>query len=182
MPGLQGIMNKEHIENLLSFVPTEKSSRVSPESESHVGAYHETECSMSMSRSLNSNNVTASESSSANVVIVVNTQNFEKKMLISRRSSYQKVLTLEKDGVQIVEREVNLPLDLIFSAAVCLVWYEARNLGDDISSTPSIPMFMEKIATNILMSLSFAFSGCILVTIFSYFIQNLIFFFIFKIS
>ncbi|ONK71466.1 uncharacterized protein A4U43_C04F8950 [Asparagus officinalis] len=163
IPSLQGILNKEQIEELLSFVPIGKSSCFSSEAENHTDASHETNCSMSTSHSLNSKKINPNEPSSPDVVIVVNTQNFEKKMLISRRSSYQKILALEKDGVQVVEREINLPLDLIFSAAVCLVWYETRNLGDNMTSTQSIPMFMETIATNILMSLSFSFSGCILI-------------------
>jgi len=178
MPSLQGILNKEHIEELLSFVPIEKSSCFSSESENHIDPSHEIESSMSMSRSLNSRNISASRPSSPDVVIVVNTQSFEKNMLISRRSSYQKVLALEKESVQVVERDVNLPLDLIFSAAVCLAWYETGNLGENMTSTSSIPMFMEKIATNILMSLSFAFSGCILVTIFFFSFFFFFFFFI----
>ena len=84
-------------------------------------------------------------------------------------SSYQKILAMEKGGVQVVERDINLPLDLIFSAAVCLVWYEVRNIWDTTATVEAsdIYTFMEGIATNILMSLSFAFSSCILVTYFS---------------
>ncbi|KAF5187427.1 Shortage in chiasmata [Thalictrum thalictroides] len=105
--------------------------------------------------------------SSPDLIIIMNTQNCDKEMLISRRSSYQKILAMEKAGTQVVEREINLPVDLIFSAAMCLVWYDHINIWqksaftDEASS--SIPMCIENIATNILMSLSFAFSTCILV-------------------
>lgn len=173
MLSLQGILSRENIEEMLSFVPIEKNSCFSSVSDNHMDASHETESSMSISRSLTSKNKISTSSSSPDVVIVVNTQNHLKKMLISRRSSYQKVLALEKEGVQVVERDVNLPLDLVFSAAVCLVWYETRNLGDSMTISSSISAFVETIATNILMSLSFAFSGCILVTILFYF-RNLL--------
>ncbi|XP_043704967.1 protein SHORTAGE IN CHIASMATA 1 [Telopea speciosissima] len=101
------------------------------------------------------------------IVIVVNTQNFDKEMLIYRRSTYQRILAMEKQGVQVVEREINLPVDLILSAAVCLVLYDCRNIGkkatvmDEASSC--ITLYVEHIATNILTSLSFAFSSCILI-------------------
>ncbi|KAF6174920.1 hypothetical protein GIB67_026408, partial [Kingdonia uniflora] len=55
------------------------------------------------------------------IVVIVNTQDFGKEMLISRRSSYQKILVMEKGGAQVVERKFDLPVDLIFSAAICLV-------------------------------------------------------------
>lgn len=103
------------------------------------------------------------------VVVVVNTQCLNKPMLASRRSSYQKILALEKEGAHVVERDINLPLDLIFSAGVCLVWYEtaafgnsSRNMTDGASC---IQMFMENIATNVLISLSYSFSSCIMVKI-----------------
>ncbi|KAF3322389.1 hypothetical protein FCM35_KLT13530 [Carex littledalei] len=101
------------------------------------------------------------------VVVVVNTQCLNKPMLVSRRSSYQKILALEKEGAHVVERDINLPLDLIFSAGVCLVWYEtaafgniSRNMTDGASC---IQMFMENIATNVLISLSYSFSSCIMI-------------------
>ncbi|XP_068639590.1 protein SHORTAGE IN CHIASMATA 1 homolog [Aristolochia californica] len=96
-------------------------------------------------------------------IIIINTQNFAKEMIISRRSSYQKILAMEKGGVQVVEREFDLPVDLILSPGVCLVLYDVRSLGADWKVLSSIPERMEHIATNILMTLSFAFSACILV-------------------
>ncbi|XP_062222632.1 protein SHORTAGE IN CHIASMATA 1 homolog [Phragmites australis] len=101
------------------------------------------------------------------VVIVVNTRNHGKNMIFSRRSSYQQILGLEKGGMQVVERDVDLPVDLILSAAVCLLWYDTRTLGYSeltiSEETSGITNFIEDIATNILMSLSFPFSGCIMV-------------------
>lgn len=100
-------------------------------------------------------------------VIVVNTQNFDKEMLISRRSTYQRILAMEKEGTQVVERDSSLPVDVIISADICLVWYDCSNIGkktttlDEASSC--LPLCVEDIATNVLTLLSFTFSGCILV-------------------
>ncbi|KAJ3706568.1 hypothetical protein LUZ61_010273 [Rhynchospora tenuis] len=101
------------------------------------------------------------------VVVVVNTQCLNKPMLVSRRSSYQKILALEKEGAHVVERDINLPLDLVFSAGICLVWYETGAFGSMSTNmtdgTPCIQMFMENIATSVLMSLSYSFSNCVMI-------------------
>lgn len=100
-------------------------------------------------------------------VIVVNTQNLDKEMIVSR-STYQKILAMEKKGAQVVERDSELPVDIILSSAVCLVWYDCRNIGkkatalDEASSC--LPLFIENIATNVLTLLSITFNSCILVT------------------
>ncbi|XP_044953760.1 protein SHORTAGE IN CHIASMATA 1 homolog isoform X1 [Hordeum vulgare subsp. vulgare] len=103
----------------------------------------------------------------SNPVIVVNTGSHGKNMIFSRRSSYQQILSLEKGGMQVVERDIDLPVDLILSASVCLVWFETKIFGSNeftaSTETSSIPNFVETIATNILMSISFCFCGCIMV-------------------
>ncbi|KAK1441480.1 hypothetical protein QVD17_07401 [Tagetes erecta] len=99
-------------------------------------------------------------------IIIVNTRDGEADMIISRRSTYQKILAMEKQGVQIVERDLNLPVDIIISAAVCIVLYDSKNIrkkthsSDDASLLSS---FVEIIAANVLTSLSFALSSCILI-------------------
>lgn len=169
MPSTQGSSNNQHILEMLNFVPIEeKNGCRSSDSANQVVPSHEN----GLTKSMNTAKPKTSNSSTPvpDVVIIVNTQSFNKKMLISRRSSYQKILVMEKVGAQVIERDINLPLDLIFSAAVCVVWYEARNFADNQETAEglsSIPNFMENIATSILMSLSFAFSGCIMVTSFS---------------
>ncbi|KAJ6978245.1 hypothetical protein NC653_029975 [Populus alba x Populus x berolinensis] len=101
------------------------------------------------------------------IVIIVNTQNFDKEMIVSRRSTYQRILAMEKEGAQVVERDLNLPVDVIISSSICLVWYDCGNIGkkttaaDEVSSC--LPLCIENIAANVLTLLSFAFSGCILV-------------------
>ncbi|KAJ4841761.1 hypothetical protein Tsubulata_043782 [Turnera subulata] len=100
-------------------------------------------------------------------IIIVNTQNFDKEMIVSRRDTYQKILAMEKEGAQVVERDLNLPVDIIVSSAICLVWYDCRNMekkssaADEASSC--LPLWIENIATNVLTSLSFTFSSCLLV-------------------
>ncbi|XP_078427484.1 shortage in chiasmata 1 [Wolffia australiana] len=112
-------------------------------------------------------NSTAGDSASASgSVIIVNIQNSSKEMLVSRRSSYRNILELEKDGFQVVERELILPVDLLLNASVCLMWYDAKNvrlMTAEAEGGPQIPQFMETLATSILMSVSFAFRGCILI-------------------
>ncbi|PQP91868.1 protein SHORTAGE IN CHIASMATA 1 [Prunus yedoensis var. nudiflora] len=75
------------------------------------------------------------------MVIIVNTQNLDKEMIVSRRSTYQKILAKEKEGAQKHRKESN-----------CL---------DEASSC--LPLCIEDIATNVLTLLSFTFSGCIMV-------------------
>ncbi|XP_058205897.1 protein SHORTAGE IN CHIASMATA 1 isoform X3 [Rhododendron vialii] len=103
----------------------------------------------------------------SSTVIIVNTKNFDKEMIISRRSTYQKIRAMEKQGAQVVERDLKLPVDVIVSAAICLVWYDCRNIAKKASapdeSSSCLALCIENIAANVLTSLSFAFSSCILV-------------------
>ncbi|KNA23925.1 hypothetical protein SOVF_019670 isoform C [Spinacia oleracea] len=99
--------------------------------------------------------------------IIINTQDFEKEMIISRRSTYQKILTMEKRGVQVVERDLILPVDIVLNSTVCLGWYNCKNIGKKATAqdegASSVPLCIENIATNILTSLSFAFTTCVLI-------------------
>ncbi|KAF8116779.1 hypothetical protein N665_0014s0043 [Sinapis alba] len=100
-------------------------------------------------------------------VIVVNTKTVDKEMIISRRSTYQKVLAMEKEGVQVVERDSDLPVDLMLSPAICLVWYDCGNVskksGATIGASSSSLSWIGDIATNVLTSLSFGFSTSVMV-------------------
>lgn len=101
-------------------------------------------------------------------LVLVNTQNLDKEMIVSRRSTYQRILAMEKEGAQVVERDSDLPVDVIISSEICVVWYNCRNIGkkatasDEASSC--LPLCIDNIATNVLTLLSFTFSGCIMVT------------------
>ncbi|KAL0673594.1 hypothetical protein Bca4012_001575 [Brassica carinata] len=100
-------------------------------------------------------------------VIVVNTKTVDKEMIISRRSTYQKVLAMEKEGVQVVERDSDLPVDLMLSPAICLVWYDCGKVSKKsdatIGASSSSLSWIGDIATNVLTSLSFGFSTCVMV-------------------
>ncbi|KFK26850.1 hypothetical protein AALP_AA8G301400 [Arabis alpina] len=99
--------------------------------------------------------------------IVVNTKTVDKEMIVSRRSTYQKVLAMEKDGVQVVERDSDLPVDLMLSPAICLLWYDCEKVSKKsaatIGASSSSFTWIGDIATNVLTSLSFCFSSCIMV-------------------
>ncbi|CAN4087775.1 unnamed protein product [Withania somnifera] len=100
-------------------------------------------------------------------IIIVNTHNFDREMVISRRSTYQKILAFEKKGVQVVERDLHQPVDIIVSPSACLAWYDCKNIAKKATAPDEafscLPLCVENIAASILTSLSFAFSGCILV-------------------
>lgn len=110
-------------------------------------------------------------------IVIVNTQNFDTEMIVSRRSSYQRILAMEKEGAQVVERDLDMPVDVIISSAICLVWYNCRNIGKKATAlyedSSFLPMCIENIATNILTLLSFCFSGCILVSSVHYLMVDL---------
>lgn len=128
-------------------------------------ANEEAACSMPYSKE--SQNVQQSVESIPERVIIVNTQNLDKEMIVSRRSTYQKILAMEKEGTQVVERDSDLPVDIIISSSTCLVWYDCKNIGTKATSVDEasscLPLCIEDIATNVLTQLSFTFSGCILV-------------------
>ncbi|OVA09475.1 hypothetical protein BVC80_8629g6 [Macleaya cordata] len=162
-------INDRKFEDLLNFVPTEEkftcseSSEPTDNKENSGGPMPASNLPFVMEPKETQSKMP----SFPDMIVIVNTQNFDKEMLISRRSSYQKILAMEKGGVQVVEREINQPVDLIFSAAMCLVWYDCRNIGkkgmDTNEASSCIPLCVENIATNVLTSLSFAYSDCILV-------------------
>ncbi|MED6219400.1 hypothetical protein PIB30_035515 [Stylosanthes scabra] len=100
-------------------------------------------------------------------VIIVNTQNVDKEVIFSRRSSYQVILGMEKGGIQVVERDLDLPVDIILSSAICLAWYDSTNLLKKATSvteaSSSLHLCIENIAADVLTLLSFYFRGCFLV-------------------
>jgi hypothetical protein len=166
------ILNRITIDNQHNFVPAiEKSSSTSSVSASVMKVPQDNYSANDLPSRVKINSITSGRLSATELVIVVNTGNHGKSMLFSRRSSYQEILALEKGEIQVVERDVNLPVDLILSAAVCLVWYDVKTFGSNdlpvSGEKPGLTNFIEDIATNILMSLSFSFSGCIMVISFA---------------
>lgn len=179
MRGLQDGLSNQHIVELLNFIPIVENNG----SAASFGTMYTVEpCHMSNTESgieVPMKSEVTYAPSSPDTVIIVNTQNMYKEVLISRRSSYQKILAMEKGGAQVIERELNLPVDLIFSADTCLVWYDARNFVINGTLTEKvfscIPESMENTATNVLMSLSFSFRGCIMVIALTFSMKNYVF-------
>ncbi|WOH01444.1 hypothetical protein DCAR_0520828 [Daucus carota subsp. sativus] len=159
--------NIQKLEELLNFVPA---------NEYNMGSPRAANCfkPLSIPPSLpcpqldkETTQVFPSISSFPDKVVVVNTQSVDNEMIISRRSTYQKILAMEKEGTQVVERDLHHPVDVIVNASVCLVWYDCRNIRKKASASneasSSLPSCIEDIAANGLTALSFAFSGCIMV-------------------
>jgi hypothetical protein len=161
-------MNIQKLEKLLNFLPIEDKLNMGSS-----GAADEAEvCRMplpvpTVPFPMKSENISQCMVPSPETVIIVNTQNRNKEMIVSRRSTYQRILALEKEGAQVVERDSDLPVDVIISSAICLVWYDCRNIGKKATALDEafscLPLCIENIATNVLTLLSFAFDGCILV-------------------
>jgi hypothetical protein len=162
------ILSKRDILDPQNFVPAvDKSSSTSSVSVNVMKAPQDNLSATDLPSSVKVGSILSGRLSTPDAVIVVNTGSHGKSMLFSRRSSYQQILSLEKGGMQVVERDIDLPVDLILSASDCLVWCETKLFGCSEFSMPtetsSITNFVETIATNILMSISFCFSGCIMV-------------------
>ncbi|KAL5207523.1 hypothetical protein ABZP36_031958 [Zizania latifolia] len=165
---IQETLRKRHVVNSQHCVSAvEKSSSTSSVSANVLRAPHDNQSPTDLTYCAKNDSIMPGRLSAPEVVIVVNTGNHGKSMLFSRRSSYQQILALEKGGIQVVERDIDMPVDLILSAAVCLVWYETRIVeSNEVTASAEISgitHFVENIATNILMSVSFSFTGCIMV-------------------
>ncbi|KAK3220738.1 hypothetical protein Dsin_014708 [Dipteronia sinensis] len=158
----------QKLQELLNFIPVEDRCNL----RSQETAYKVEGSCMPLSVpfspfAMESEHIQPSMQSYPNAVIIVNTQSFDKEMIITRRSTYQRILAMEKEGVQVVERDSDLPVDVIISSASCLVWYDCSNIGKKASAldeaSSCLPLCVDNIATNVLTLLSFPFSSCILV-------------------
>ncbi|KAJ8554443.1 hypothetical protein K7X08_025121 [Anisodus acutangulus] len=153
-------------EELLNFLPVEKNLQ-GGSMEALLGNEACSAAAQHAVFSLRSEQNRGSTDGFPETIIIVNTHNFDKEMVISRRSTYQKILSFEKKGVQIVERDLCQTVDIIVSASACLVWYDCKNIAKNATAADEafscLPLCVENIAASILTSLSFAFSGCILV-------------------
>ncbi|KAE9592588.1 hypothetical protein Lalb_Chr19g0130861 [Lupinus albus] len=152
----KGSMSNQKLERLVNCCPVEQSydikySNVAPEGDSFVPLIPAAKAD------------DGHHSMEPGTVVIVNTQNVDKEMIMFRRSSYQVILAMEKGGIQVVERDLDLPVDIILSSAICLVWYDSRNLGKKATPMTETSSCIENIATDVLSLLSFYFRGCFLV-------------------
>ncbi|CAK8561622.1 unnamed protein product [Lathyrus sativus] len=155
-------MVNRKLERLMNFYPTEhnhdiKSSRVALETDNF----------MPLILAVKTENYHQSLESFTGSVIIFNTQNVDKEMIVSKRSSYQVILVLEKRGIRVVECDLDLPVDIILSSAVCLAWYDSTTLCKKATSateeSSSLTLCIDNIATDVLPFLGFYFCGCFLV-------------------
>ncbi|KAL0317780.1 UNVERIFIED_CONTAM: protein SHORTAGE IN CHIASMATA 1 [Sesamum angustifolium] len=164
--------NKSKLEELLNTIPVKEDHGNEPVEAVNEDADRTMLPLHSMPVGLASKENLSSKPLFPDTIIIVNTRNFNEEMVISRRSTYQRILEMEKEGAQVVERDICLPVDVIVSSAVSVTWYDCRNIGRKASAPDEafscLPLCVESIAASILTSLSFAFSCCILVHYFSF--------------
>lgn len=67
-------------------------------------------------------------SSGPHLIVVANILQSSGSIFLQRRSSYQKILGLENEDLQVVERELKLPVDLILNPSTCLTVYTKDKL------------------------------------------------------
>jgi hypothetical protein len=103
------------------------------------------------------------------VIVVVNVMQPDGPILPHRRSSYQRILALENEQLQVVERERRLPVDLILSPSTCLIVYTAATMKLDWEKNPSLAKkecsaFIVDVIVNCQMkAMSFSFEKCFMV-------------------
>lgn len=156
-------MTSQKLERLLNFCPTEKNYNTRSSK-----AADKIDCFVPQPiPAVKSEDAHQRMDSFPGTVIIMNTQNVDKEMIVSRRSAYQVILAMEKGGVQVVERDLDLPVDIIISSAICLVWYDNKNLGKKetfaTEASSILPLCIENIATDVLTLLRLSFQGCFMV-------------------
>lgn len=103
------------------------------------------------------------------VIVAVNVMQPNGPVLPQRRSSYQRILALENEQLQIVERERHLPIDLILSPSTCLIVYTAATMNLNWEKNPGVASkecsaFIADILVNCQMkAMSFSFEKCFMV-------------------
>ncbi|KAG0590903.1 hypothetical protein KC19_1G134100 [Ceratodon purpureus] len=101
------------------------------------------------------------------VIVAANVMEPDGPILPRRRSSYQRILALENEQLQVVERERHLPVDLILSPSTCLIVYTAAKMK--LNWDPSFvykecSAFIADIIVNCQMkAMSFSFGKCYMV-------------------
>ena len=103
------------------------------------------------------------------VIVAANVMQPDGPVLTQRRRSYQRILALENEQLQVVERERHLPVDLILSPSTCLIVYTAATMKLNWEENPSLASkecsaFIVDIIINCQMkAMSFSFEKCFMV-------------------
>lgn len=104
------------------------------------------------------------------LIVVANTTQPNGPVLLQRRSSYQRILALENEQLQIVEREHLLPVDLFLSPSTCLIVYTAATMKinwrkNSGHAFKEISAFIDAIIINCHMkAMSYSFENCFVVS------------------
>ncbi|CAN0891720.1 Protein SHORTAGE IN CHIASMATA 1 [Linum grandiflorum] len=163
VPHLGGNMSQQCLDPQLNSIPVvHKLEKASEEASYKVAKQSQYVPSATKSESTQGRKVSGPET-----VIVVNTQNFDKEMIVSRRSTYEKILAMEKEGTEVIERDMDLPVDVLINSAMCLAWYNCKSIRTQattlVEASSCFRLCIDNIATQVLTLLSFTFKGCILV-------------------
>ncbi|KAL3676993.1 hypothetical protein R1sor_026941 [Riccia sorocarpa] len=108
-----------------------------------------------------SNNST--EAGTYELILVANVSQQAPNRITERRSSYQKILALEKQKVQVVERELQLPVYLLLSPAVCVVVFTRAMLSDKPQNFQHEKRLLRADIDILLRAVNFAYRDCLLI-------------------
>ncbi|CAM6083204.1 unnamed protein product [Calypogeia fissa] len=97
------------------------------------------------------------------MIIVANISHPNAHMLTGRRSSYQKILRLERENLQVVERELRLPVDLILSPESCIVVYTMGKLNLEPHNLKDRQETLQNEVLTHLKAICFSFRDCIMI-------------------
>lgn len=103
------------------------------------------------------------------VIVAANLMDPDGPVLLRRNSSYQRILALQSEQLQIVERENHLPVDLILSSSTCLIVYTTATMKLSWEKNSSLvykesSAFIEDTIINCQMkAMNFSFRKCYMV-------------------
>lgn len=127
-----------------------------------ISDLEETECSIQIA-----------PESGPHVIVILNTlQSQIGPVLLQRRRSYQRILGLDNEDLQVVERDYEIPVDLILSPSTALIIYTRENmysLQPETSNTNSdiFSNLIDFIVEGHVKAMSLSFQMCFMVC-FSY--------------
>ncbi|KAL2608696.1 hypothetical protein R1flu_027269 [Riccia fluitans] len=103
------------------------------------------------------------ETATYELILVANVSQQAGNRLTERRSSYQKILALEKQNIQVVERELRIPADILLSPAACVVVYTRATLPEEPQNFQHEQSLLRAHVDLLLRTISLAYRNCILI-------------------
>ncbi|GJP60683.1 hypothetical protein CLOP_g17900 [Closterium sp. NIES-67] len=103
--------------------------------------------------------------------VIVNTREQFGPIVLKRRHLYDKILQLEESGIQILERDLLAPAEIVLTASSCLIIYNHQRLTDvqklaamdGLPSSSLMNVCLEAVVETHLKALSFAYQSCFMV-------------------